>query len=37
MSKASRNMPAPINANIRQWKLQIGRRSSRAPAFTDDA
>src|SRR5689334_8942195 len=33
MSNASRNMPAPIRARMRQWKLEIGSRSRRAPAL----
>src|SRR6202035_3720620 len=34
MSKPSKNIPMPISHSIRRWNEEIGRRSSRAPAFT---
>src|SRR5260370_14836861 len=31
MSKPSKNIPAPISSMMRRWKLEMGRRSRRAP------
>src|SRR5713226_7812273 len=31
MSKPSKNIPVPISSMTRRWKLEMGRRSRRAP------